>query len=207
MKTLKFFVLAGLSLALLSCVVSLQPLFEDRYLVFEPGLAGTWKMADSSDTWTFEKAENNEYLLIQRQAEYEADKSLSKEQVKKAPGDAVRFRTRLGRLGGKLFFDFIPADEGNPEVHNDLYNAHMIPAHTLARVWLEKGTLKFVFLDQDWISHAIESGQIKLAYVKTDNWLVLTAPTQELQAFILKYANDAKAFSAGPGEEFLLVKQ
>jgi hypothetical protein len=206
MKTLKVFVLAGLSLILLSCVVSLQPLFEDRYLVFEPGLAGTWKAADSADTWTFEKAKDNEYVLIQRQAEYESDKSPSKEQVKKAPGDAVRFRTRLGRLGGHLFFDFIPADEGNPEVRNDWYNAHMIPAHTLARVWLEKDSLKIVFLDQEWISKALKSGQVKLAYVDTGKWLVITAPTKELRAFILKYAEDAKAFPSDSGDVLSRVK-
>jgi hypothetical protein len=205
MKTLRIFVLAGLSLVLLSCVVSLQPLFEDRYLVFEPGLAGTWKAADSSDTWTFEKAEDHEYLLIQRQAEYEPNWGLSNK-GKKIPGDAVRFRARLGRLGGHLFFDFIPADEGNPEVHNDWYNAHMIPAHTLARVWLAEDSLKIVFLDQEWISKALESGQVKLAYVNTGKWLVITAPTKELQVFILKYADEVKAFPPDSGDVLSRVK-
>ena len=69
MKILKAFAVAVLAMSLVSCVASLLPLFEDRYLVAEPGLVGTWQGGDSgADTWTFEKANGNEYLLIQKQA-------------------------------------------------------------------------------------------------------------------------------------------
>lgn len=206
MKFLKWGVLAIAAMAWLSCVVSLLPLFDDGYLVSEPGLLGTWKAADGADTWTFEKADGMEYLLIQRQAEYGLSQVPGQETpTKKGPGDTVRFRARLGRLGAGLFLDLIPAGEGNPEVRNDLYNVHMVPGHTLARISLDKDSLRIVFLDEDWLTEAVKDGRIALAHAETKGWLVLTAPTSGLQSFILKYGGDNRAFPIQSAEELVRV--
>jgi hypothetical protein len=207
MKFLKWVILALAAMTWLSCVVSLLPLFDDGYLVSEPGLLGTWKVADDADTWTFEKADGMEYLLTQRQAEYDLEKSVGLETPsKKVPGDTVRLRARLGRLGAGLFLDLIPAEKDNPVVHNDLYNSHMIPGHTLARIWLNKDSLRIVFLDEDWLTEAIKDGRIALTHVEAESWLVLTAPTSGLQTFILKYGGDKKAFPLQSAEELGRVK-
>ena len=207
MKCLRWGILGLAAMTWLSCVVSLLPLFDDGYLVSEPGLLGTWKVAEDADTWTFEKAEGMEYLLTQRQAQYDLENGPGEgTPSKKVPGDTVRFRARLGRLGAGLFLDLIPAGQGNPEVRNDLYNAHMIPGHTLARVWLDKDLLRIVFLDEDWLTEAVKDGRIALPCVETKGWLVLTAPTSGLQTFILKYGEDKKAFPLQSAEELLRVK-
>jgi hypothetical protein len=207
MKFLKWGLLALAAMCSLSCVVSLLPLFDDGYLVSEPGLLGTWKVADRADTWIFDKADGMEYLLTQRQAEYEREKSIGSETPsKKVPGDTARFKARLGRLGAGLFLDLMPAEEDNPMVHNDLYNAHMIPGHTLARVWLDKDSLRIVFLDEDWLTEAVKDGLIALPYVEADGFLVLTAPTSGLQMFILKYGGDTKAFPLQSAEGLIRVK-
>jgi hypothetical protein len=148
-----------------------------------------------------------EYLLTQRQAQYDLERSVGSETPsKKVPGDAARFQARLGRLGAGLFLDLIPAEKDNPVVHNDLYNAHMVPGHTLARVWLDKDSLRIVFLDEDWLTEAIKDGRIALTHVEARGWLVLTAPTSGLQTFILKYGEDKKAFPLQSAEELLRVK-
>jgi hypothetical protein len=207
MKFLKWGILVLGAMTWLSCVVSLLPLFDDGYLVSEPGLLGTWKTVDSADTWTFEKAEGLEYLLIQRQAEYVLEKVPGEERPpKKVPGDTVRFRARLGRLGVGLFLDLVPAEKDNPVVHNDLYNAHMIPGHTLARVLLDKDSLRIIFLDEDWLTEAVKEGRIALPHVEAEGWLVLTAPTSGLQTLILKYGEDKKAFPLQSAGELLRVK-
>jgi len=202
MKFLKWGMLVLAAMTSLSCVVSLLPLFDDGYLVSEPGLLGTWKLANGADTWSFEKAEGMEYLLTQSQVEYDQEYPESK----KVPGDTARFRARLGRLGEGLFLDLTPAEKDNPEVRNDLYNAHMVPGHTLARIWLDQDSLRIVFLDEEWLTEAIKDGRIVLTHVEAKGWLVLTAPTSGLQTFILKYGEDKKAFPLQSAEELLRVK-
>jgi hypothetical protein len=49
MKSLKWGVLVLAAMTWLSCVVSLLSLFDDGYLVSEPGLLGTWKVTDDAD--------------------------------------------------------------------------------------------------------------------------------------------------------------
>jgi len=203
MKFLKWGILVLAAMTWLSCVVSLLPLFDDGYLVSEPGLLGTWQVKGDADTWTFEMADGMEYLLTQRQVEYDLEKY---PESKKVPGDTVRFKARLGRLGAGLFLDLIPAEKDNPVVHNDLYNAHMIPGHTLARVWLDKDSLRIIFLDEDWLTDAIKDGRIALTHVEAEGWLVLTAPTSGLQTIILKYGGDKRAFPLQSAEELLRVK-
>ena len=111
MKFLKWGLLVVAATTWLSCIVCRYlPLFDDGYLVSEPGLLGIWKVADGADTWTFEKAEGMEFLLTQRQVEYDLEKSVGPETPpKKVPGDTARFRARLGRLGAGLFLDLVPA--------------------------------------------------------------------------------------------------
>lgn len=203
MKFLKWGILALATMTWLSCVASLLPLFDDGFLVSEPGLLGAWKVADGADTWAFEKAEGMEYLLTQRQAECGLEEH---PESRKVPGDTARFRARLGRLGAGLFLDLIPAEKDNPEVHNDLYNAHMIPGHTLARIWLDEDSLRIVFLDEDWLTEAIEDGRITLPHARAKGWLVLTAPTSGLQTLILKYGGDKKAFPLQSAAALLRVK-
>jgi hypothetical protein len=200
MRIIKCLAVLALTICVLSCVWSLQPLFEESDLVFERGLVGTWKTADHEDTWTFEKAQNsNEYVLVYHQAEFEpGGPSANKKSV---PGDTVRFQARLGRLGGHLFLDLIPEAEGNPRVHNDLFNWHLIRAHTICRLWLDKDELRLDWLDENWLGEAFKSGKITIAHARAADGWVVTAPTKELQQMVLKYAEDKDAFP--PSEDVL----
>jgi hypothetical protein len=200
MRILKGMAILALTVGALSCVWSLQPLFEESDLVFEPGLVGTWKTADNEDTWTFEKAEDsNAYILVQHQAKFEPDASLSDK--KTIPGDEARFEASLGRLGGRLFLDLIPEAEGNPWAHNDLLNWHLIRAHTICRLSWEKDTLRLDWLDEKWLEEGFKSGKITIAHAQASDGWVVTAPTKELQQLVLKYADDNAAFP--PSDDIL----
>jgi len=201
MRAIKCLAILALTIGALSCVWSLQPLFEENDLVFESGLVGTWKGADNENTWTFEKAQDsNEYALVYRQAEFGPDGPFSEEKL--VPGDTARFQARLGRLGGRLFLDLIPEDEGNPRVRNDLFNWHLIRAHTICRISLEKDELRLDWLDENWLGEAFKSGKVTIAHARAEDGWVVTAPTKELQQMVLKYAEDNDAFP--PSEDILL---
>jgi hypothetical protein len=200
MRAIKYAAVLAMTACLFSCVWSLQPLFEESDLVFEPALVGTWQKANDKDTWTFEKAKtSNAYVLVYHEAEFKPDGPVSGNTS--VPGDTVRFEAKLGRLAGHLFLDLIPEAEGNPQVHNDLFNWHLIRAHTICRVWLEKDELRLDGLEENWLEKALQSGQVTVAHVQTEDGLVVTAPTKELQQLVAKYAEDKDAFP--PAEDML----
>ena len=170
--------LAVLAVTALSCIRSLQPLYEDKDLVFEPRLIGTWTDGEGEDAWTFERAEGKEYFLTCRTSEDET---------------AARFRGRLGKLGGAFFLDLYP-DKGNAALpRNDFLAMHLVPAHTFWRVRFEDG-LHLDPFNADWLKEGIRAGRVKIAHVETSEEILLTAAPPELQAFLAGLASDLEAF-------------
>jgi hypothetical protein len=170
--------LAAVAIIALSCVRSLQPLFEDNDLVFENRLIGTWTDHDGEDAWTFERGDGKEYALTCRTSEDEAP---------------ALFRGRLGKLGGAFFLDLYP-DKGNAvKPRNDLFAMHLVPAHTFWRVRFEGGLCLDPF-SQDWLKEGIRAGKIKIGHVETEEEILLTADTIDLQKFLAGLAADEDAF-------------
>ena len=162
---------------LLGCPVrSIFPLFTDAETVFEPGLVGLWSSADG-DKLSFEKAgDKGQYTVTA---------------TEEGPdGEIAETRTYialLGRLGKALFLDMsVPVREGE--------EGHVIPTHTIWRVWLETDALRMVWLDDDWLGQMIEGKKITIAHFRRGDEIVLTAPTAELQALVKRFADDIAAF-------------
>jgi hypothetical protein len=170
--------LAAIAVLALSCVRSLQPLFEDDDLVFEARLIGTWTDSDGEDDWTFVQGDGKEYLLT----------CLTGEDEVKA-----KFRGRLGKLGGAFFLDLFPEKGGAPFPKNDLLTMHLVPAHTFWRVRFEGGLCLDPF-NQDWLKEGTKAGKIKIGHVETEEEILLTADTRELQTFLAGLAADLEAF-------------
>ena len=171
------------ALVLSGCVPSLNPLYTEKDLVFDPALVGIWADAENadSDTWTFEKDGAKAYKLVINEK-----------------GDAREFEAHLFKLGTNLFLDFSPSDSLK-EVRQEFIKACLLPAHLFAKVTQIEPALGFAFLDPEWLEKLLKENPQALRHeIIQQERLVLTASTQELQAFLLKQASDPKAF-AKPG--------
>jgi hypothetical protein len=188
MNLTKNLIAFGIAILFMSCVRSLHPLFDKKDLVFEPALVGTWAEKDSKNTWTFEKSGDKAYSLVYFEHE---QGSVSKE----AKGDSARFTAHLGRLGDFTFLDLFPEEhEENDNTRNTLYNLHILPAHTIWRVWLEADGPRLALLDNGWLKEMIGEKKVEIAHEEIDGAIVLTASTRQLQEFVLQHAEDADAF-------------
>lgn len=180
--------LAGLMLA--GCVQSLNPLYTEEDLVFEPKLVGAWAEADDAkERWTFAPAGEKAY-----QVTYETE------------GKRGLFEVHLLRLGQQLYLDFYP-DKAAMEAMdaNDLYKFHWLPVHTFARVYQVEPELGLAFMDPDWLSKKLAQDASAIAHVRRgDDQLILTASTPALQAFVQKYAGEA--FGDGNPDKLRRVK-
>ncbi len=182
-------IIAGTVLALTllaGCARSLFPLFAEKDLVFNPSLVGRWMDPKSSDGWTFSKSGDRSYSLVHFQAKYGPT-------AQKVPGDTARFEARLGRLGQYWFLDITPSEQPNG-IKNDFLDFHLLPVHSFWRIWFENDSLRLAMLDNDWLKNMIDSSRVSIKHEEVRGGIVLTAPTEELQPFVLKYAEDAQAF-------------
>jgi hypothetical protein len=196
MKT-KNFILISLVIFLVSgCFVkSLHPFYKENDVIFKKELTGNW-VSDDSSTWKIEQGmkftglfkpdtPNNAYLIT-----YTDKKGVAK------------FKVHLFQLGNRYFFDFYPEEI---ESTNDLMSSHLVPMHTVARADFSPEKMVIQWYNEEWLIGLFKQNKIRIAHEKVpyyetgrneeDNYqVILTASTDDLQKFMLKYMNDPNAF-------------
>jgi hypothetical protein len=167
-RTKQLLAVAGLALLMTACTVrSMQPLYTEKDLIFDPQLLGMWVQAgdNSDDFLIFQKYEDKTYTL--------------------RIGDSPKLQGRLMKLGGELFLDVTPAETDD---------AFAIPGHLFVRIRVNGDTLQPALLDADWVKNAADFGTLGLSHLRIDSKLVLTASPKELQAFVARHAGDSSVF-------------
>ncbi len=184
-KKLLFYLLAVL---LGGCipVMSLHPLYTEEDVVFEEKLLGTW-VDDSNCTWEFKCPNEPEkiYKLVFSDDE----------------GQKGSFDVRLAKLENKLFLDVypdeMPWDLEDPNKTQWPYNTFfLIPAHTFIKVNGVEPELKLQITDDDELKKLLKEDPNAVEHTSIEDKFVLTASTEKLRAFVVKYADDSRVFTA-----------
>lgn len=165
-------------------VTSLRPLFADGDLLFEDALLGSWRAGKERVTFERKDHTSSYWMTYAEDPGGGAPSAGAKD-----PG---RFQARLGRIGGSLFLEVSPAPE--PRLPDGMA-FHLLPVYTFWRVRLNGDQLSVSQLSFDWFQGAIRLGgpPIRHEWIERD-YILLTAPTPEVQAFLLTHAGDPKLF-------------
>ena len=185
-KKVLFYLLAA---ALCGCVpvASLHCLYTEADVVFEEKLLGTWvdDPNEPDTTWEFTRIDdpNNAYKLI-----------FTDEEGRKGSFVAV-----LVKLKDKLFLDVCPSElpweMEDPNKVDWPYNAFfLIPAHTFIKVESIEPQLKMRITQESEMEKLLKENPDAIKHTSIEDRLVLTASTKQLQAFVLKYADDERVF-------------
>ena len=171
-------VLVGtLALILGGCVPSLHPFYVDKDVAFDPSVLGTWSDKESKETWEFTKHGERGYKLL-----YTDDE-----------GRQGRFIVYRFRLAGNTLLDLYPEE---PEFQaSEVYKNHVLRLHTFALVQHTESKAQLEFLDLDWLQRFLADHPAALQHEMVTDRLILTAPTLELQKFLLIHLKTSGAFS------------
>lgn len=169
-----------LAVMLGGCIIpSLHPLYTEEELVFEEKLIGKWvSEEEGGDIWKFEKSSENEYKMT-------------------ITGEG-QFIVHLVELGDMLFLDLFPDD---PHLEQgDFYKFHLLPVHTFMKVDQIDPNLQLRVMNPEVVSEMLNEDPNLLKHEVVDDGIVLTASTEQLQEFVIEYANEEGVF--GDPEEF-----
>ncbi len=172
-------------------IKSLHPFFKKQDISFNQDLLGTWIDADST-FWIFKQHQFKKSFT-----DIDAVKSNSYELIVKdtAEGDSY-FNVYLFTLKGESYFDFFPVMDKMPG--SKLADWHMIPVHSLAKlkIWAERN-ISFFWYSEEWFADLSRKNKLKVSYEtikigdKEDEEMnILTAPTDQLQKFIVKFGKE-----------------
>jgi len=169
MRNTKWIIPLLMAISLTACddVVALHPLYDERSLILEPSLYGSWTSSDH-ETWTFEQLSGKTYKLI----------------ITDKDSETLEFDAALVELSGFSFLDLSSRDTG-------LTGA---PGHIFAKIKIDQDTLHVAGLNNAWMKQRVV-GEKELSYLETRQRIVVTAPTLDLQHFFRKYAAAVDAFS------------
>ncbi len=203
MKT-KTFLFYGLAALLAGCgpIFSLQPLFTKENLVFEEKLLGTWveDFNDPEMTWKFTRfGESTASDFLEPWQPDELGKFYRLEVVDKEghKGSLVACLVKLGdRMFLDIFPDKLPCGEEEIEKAKLVYNGFFfLPVHTFVRVDSIGDRLTMQLTDDDKFKELLQAQPAIVKHEMVDDRPILTASTEELQAFVTKYAGDERVFS------------
>lgn len=154
--------LLGSVLASGCLVVSLHPVYDDRFIVFDPVLIGSWQEVDGETTVTFERAEWRSYHVTVRSSR-----------------ELARLSGRLTTVGNLTLLDVTPVDGVDVD-------PMLLPVHGIYRLTRESpDALALADLDYEQLF-----GLARLLpapdglVVDSRRNVVVTHPTRALRAWI-----------------------
>jgi hypothetical protein len=181
-------------------IVSLHPLFTKETITFEEKLLGTW--AEDSNkpqvTWEFAHLEETAAGRLPVELRDQIAKCY-RLNIADNEGRKGSFAVCLVKLQDRLFLDVLPdrfpSGEQDPEKMKLVYNAFFfMPLHSFVRVNSIGDQLKIRLTDDDGFKKLLEAEPKAVKYDTIDDRPMLTASTEELQAFLAKYADDERLF-------------
>ena len=167
MKT-KLLGLIALTL-LVGCVPSLNPVATEDQWIFDPGVVGVWVQPKAGDRWEFTKRDDTSYRLLY------TDKD----------GQQGRFIAHLADVDGTRFLDLFP-EEQNLDA-SGFYKFHLVPIHTTYMVQETTPNLKLAGFDMGWLNEYLSANPDAIQNTTFDSQHLVTAPTVDLQAFLLEH--------------------
>lgn len=190
-------------------VMSLYPLYTKESLAFDERLLGVW-VADVNDpdgSWEFARLGPTADGMIPDSLKPESAKlyKLNVQDDKKNKGSFVAC---LVKLGDKSFLDVFPdrfpAGPQDVEKMELMFNAFFfVPAHTFVKVDAIGDQLKMRLTDDEDFGKLIAAEPNAVTWASVEDRPILTATTKDLQAFILKHADDKRLFT----NEVVLVRK
>jgi len=169
-------------------VISLHPLYTEKDVVVDQKLYGTWvdDVNNPKTTWEFKSIDEpkNAYKLIFSDEE----------------GMKGSFVAHMVKLQNRLFLDIYPSDlpweTEDPNKMDWPYNSlFLIPAHTFVKIDSIETQLKLRLTMESDMEELLKENPDAVEHTSVGDRLVLTGSTKELQAFVLKYADNEKVFT------------
>lgn len=216
------------ALLIVGCVPvdSLNPIYTEKNVIFEPALLGEW-LGDNRDEGALriERAGDNAYQLLMtertdgswmRASVYDAHlvslggeqyldvqpRQLQASDVAKLNvaflKSGLRLQPSLLDIGGGLFLEF---GAGAKKDKAQEIEIKLRSAHWIMKAELDHSTLRLAYLDDGWVKNEIKRGSLVVAHQRakgesSEKW-VLTGSTAELQQFVVRQADREGAFSGG----------
>jgi hypothetical protein len=195
-----------LIILLSSCLKTLHPIFTVKDIVYEPKLIGTWETGNEA-TKSHSAATESGRARITNLAEESSLELPEKISAIKQKGYFISYQDKdgtttqqyiafLARIGKHFYFDYFPAEKKDNKIGDEFFTSHFIKMHTSYRVEISgDGSFELSRLDESYLTKLIDEKKLRISHEKdAAGNIVITASTDELQQYIIKYGDEPGAY-------------
>jgi hypothetical protein len=199
-KTMLLLLLTALIILLNGCLHTLHPIFTVKDIVYESKLLGTWKTKTNG-----KEAQQVEITNLGSETGVDLPGRISSIKqkgylvsYKNSDGSvSARYIAFLARIGKHFYFDYYPAEKNTDLRPDEFYLQHCVKMHTSYHVDFIKDGFQLSQLNADFINKLLDEKKIRIHYdTDTDGNKIITASTEELQQYLIKYADEPKAYES-----------
>ncbi len=156
-------------------VVSLEPIYTGKDLVFDPAALGVWYDPDEDIHVRVTRADDKAYRVVVIGTPYKGARQLA------------MFKAHLVKLKDRLFLDLYPdfSEDGYSRL-SAWYGGSVLAAHQFALVKQLSPAPLVVFIDLEYLKKYPPSIRHASLGDKEDDFVLITAPTRKIQRFLRK---------------------
>lgn len=193
MRKTTLIIIAILAANLQGCIVkSVYPFFREDDVVYRESFEGTWVDGENI-RWRIHRNtfKPNSYEL-------HCTKN----------GRDASLLGHLFSLNGNLYLDVVPLQDNTEELL--VFDLHMVPTHSIARVDQKNSDeIEIRWFNEEWLREMFSQNKIRIPHEmimdanpksEDDGMYLLTASTEEVRKFIIKYGDTEKAFESESDE-------
>ena len=185
-----------LSVILLSgCLYTLHPIFTVKDLVFDQRLLGRWQTKQDKDSsfYLFEKASVHDLKEFSPALQQNATKIY---RVTRITNESENYFGFLVKLGNGYFIDLYPDESGTLKNIDKFFKLHIVKQHSIYKIeFLSNHSFELKQFDDGYMRQLVDNKQIRIKHeLMDDGSYLITAPTEELQQYIIKYGDVPDAY-------------
>lgn len=178
-----------------SCLIkALHPFYKPENLFYNPSVTGQWVSDGGEDNWDISRIDSIPAGIMEAKRKGVPFYLVRLIEDKK---DTSFFKVHLFKLNNKMYADFFPLADSLP-IEGFVGN-HLVLSHSVARIkQLDSEKIIFSWLSEEWLSKIFKDRRIRIKHevvYRQDSTMapaiVITARTEDLQKFLIKYDNEA----------------
>ena len=196
----RILLLTGLFFCLLllnGCLTTLHPIFTEKDLVFDPRLTGNWKKSKDSSSARYRQANSEDLEELSPSLQRNAARIYIMEEKDAQGKTRSHSYAFLVKLGKYYYLDYYPGALRNNEPAGEFFAAHYVPMHRIYRIkFTGNHSFDIQQLDAGFLEKLILNKQVRLKHEVTDDGsYLITAPTADLQQYLIKYSDTPEAYN------------
>jgi hypothetical protein len=185
-----------------SCLSTLYPFFTEKDVVFNSTIIGEWQYVAKSGKGSilFEVIPDEKLSELGpgiRKIAGNGYLATWKDSTGKVDSKSFVFLAKIGKF---LYMDNYPAEMDLEKPVANIFKQHQLKMHSCYRIDIRsRDGFEMKRLERSFLDNLIAKNQIRIHHEQiggVENKIIVTASTEELQAYLLRYGDNPQAYNA-----------